>query len=479
MLRDALKSIIFMKGPGMYTLQNRWQLENKSLVYYGMRKQPYLLKNTIKLSKSHIAFVKSLPKTLDNAEKRKFSHLIDQGIVVPIDAKRETINTVEDATYCKTCVANDYMIPGLEFDDDGICPMCATHDDTASMQSVLPVQNTFPRNEKGRFDVALFYTGGKDSSYLLYYLAVEQNLRVLALTWDMPFMSESAKQSVVAARKKLKNVEFVSRHISEQDMHSIYQALYERAENTCACPTLAYMLFFPDLVFERVPYIVAGVEPVQMMQLYFNRFAPKMTYNPKVRNALKRVMNVGRVLTLRKPLKKGQMETLLMMRQLAFGDPWFKRFSSYKHEILHDILAAIDTLSSFKKPLKRAVRHASKKAAVPAFVHVDFNETSKDGYNWENVKASIKRNLGWVEPPSKDKSLHTSCDIETCKDYTQWVRFKQMKSTMIPFSALELSLASRAGHLSKDAALKEMHTALGFYKDSVKGCEKMMGYLDT
>jgi tRNA(Ile)-lysidine synthase TilS/MesJ len=47
---------------------------------------------------------------------------------------------------------------------------------------VLPLVEDIPVNLKGRFDVAVFYTGGKDSTFLLYYLAKVKNLRVLALT---------------------------------------------------------------------------------------------------------------------------------------------------------------------------------------------------------------------------------------------------------------------------------------------------------
>ena len=38
----------------MYELQNRWKLEGKVLRYYGLRNQPYTLKNQVKLTKNNV-----------------------------------------------------------------------------------------------------------------------------------------------------------------------------------------------------------------------------------------------------------------------------------------------------------------------------------------------------------------------------------------------------------------------------------------
>ena len=52
-----------------------------------------------------------------------------------------------------------------------------------------------------------------------------------------------------------------------------------------------------------------------------------------------------------------------------------------------------------------------------------------------------------------------------------------MQSDMIPFSALEISLASRDGNVTRDAAIDEIKTALGFVLDEPPECEIMKGYI--
>ena len=124
--------------------------------------------------------------------------------------------------------------------------MCQTEEETKGLKSVLPLIDEIPRSKKSRFDVALFYTGGKDSTYLLYYLSKVKGLRVLALTWEIPFISESARASIEGAKRAFDRVEFITRSVCRADLKRVYRRLYELAGNTCACPSLAYLLFYPS-----------------------------------------------------------------------------------------------------------------------------------------------------------------------------------------------------------------------------------------
>ena len=99
---------------------------------------------------------------------------------------------------------------------------------------------------------------------------------------------------------------------------------------------------------------------------------------------------------------------------------------------------------------------------VDALVHVDLAEIS-DGYKWAEIKESIKREIGWVESAEPEKGLHTSCSIERCKEYTQFTRFREMKSRVIPYTAIEMAIAVRDGNLSREEAMREIRTSTGFF----------------
>ncbi|MBN2539972.1 MAG: hypothetical protein JXB08_00445 [Bacilli bacterium] len=461
----------------IYALQNRWIIDGSHLVYYGMRVDPNLLNNKIRITSKQKQLIFHLPSKLDEGKMRSLSRLLKQKIIVSKDKVRKTPKSLDEATYCKECVANDFMIPGLEFNQDGLCPMCENKAKAEEMRSIIPIKNTIERNEKGRFDVAVFYTGGKDSSYLLYYLARIQNLRVLAFTWDMPFMTKNARQSIENAKKQLDNVEFVSRKMSDRDLHKIYEHLYQLEQNPCACPSLAYALFYPDMVDEKIPYFVLGNEPVQMQGIYYNGLTPGFAYNQKYQKYFNILLGIGRILTLRRPFRLGQFHALMTMRQLAYGDSLLKRMAGYESELITHVSDAMRTNSNLVKPLKRAIRRSNWSGNIPALVHVDFDQTMEGRYNWTKIKRLLQEEMGWVGPAATDKSLHTSCLIETCKENSQFQRFYKMESRNIPFSAIEISLASMGTNYSREEALQELKNHLGFSLDMAPSCKLVKQYL--
>ena len=460
----------------MYHLQSRWRLEGRVLRYYGLRNKPDLLRNTVRLSRRQKSVLERLPCELTDREKRLLGGLI--GVqVVTAEEKRRIPASFAEARFCRDCIANDFMIPGLEFDGDGLCPICQSAEDTKNLRSILPVMNTFPRSEHSRFDVAVFYTGGQDSTYVLYYLSKVLGLRVLALTWEIPYMSDCARRSMENAKERLDSVEFITRRIAGEDLRRIYTKLYALSGNTCACPSLAYLLFYPELVANRVPYFVSGNEPAQMLGLYFNRMAPAIAYRFPESKGLNALVNLGRILTLRPPLKQGQFHTLATMKQLAYGDSKLKNMAGYSNELVSNVCTAIREVPHIADALKRAIRSSSRTGNIPAFVHLDLNEICGGVYEWKAVKETIIRECGWVPPVETDKGLHTSCRIEKCKEHVQFARFYRMESAMIPFSALEIAIASRDRNQTREEALAELNYSLGFSLEEIPECTIMKEYL--
>lgn len=463
----------------MYQLQNRWKLETKTLQYYGMRHPPFLFCNRIRLSRKMLAVVQALPLEEGDRRIKTIRPLIDQGIVVLDEAMRKTPTSIDEARFCVSCVANDFIIPGLEFDDEGLCPMCATADQTEGFKSVVPIMKHIPQTTKSLFDVALFYTGGKDSTFLLYHLSEVLHLRVLALTWEIPTMSESAKASIAAAKSRFPNVAFIAKKMADTDLKKIYRKLYMLNDNICACPSIAYILFFPLLAQLRVPYFLLGNEPAQMKNLYYNHLAPAVAFKSANTKWFLYLTNILRILTLHLPLKRGQFHTLMTMKQLAKKKSILFRLTPYKNELVRHVIEAIHEVPAFIKPFKRSVRIASWTNRIPAFVHLDFDDISDTRYDWRHVKELIIQKAGWVPPQDSVKGLHTSCSIEKCKEQSQFLRFYHQKSTMIPFSAIEIALASKARNLSNDEALKEIKESMGFALEEVPECQIMKDYLNA
>lgn len=458
----------------MYCLQNRWKIEGKNLVYYGLRNK--LFKNKVKIIEKQRKIIEKLPCDLSSEDIKTLGKLVGEQVVDERDL-RKTPKNLDEARFCANCVANDFIIPGLEFDEQGRCPMCQTAENAKNLKSILPIIDDIPHSKKSRFDVAVFYTGGKDSTFLLYYLAKVKKLRVLALTWEIPYISDGAKQSIENAKKHFETVEFVVRRVSNADLKKFYAKLYELASNTCACPSLAYVLFYPEMVDNKIPYFIAGNEPVQMLGLYYNHMAPTIAYKFADMPFLTFLFNLTRVFILRPPIKQGQIQSLMTVKQLAYGNPLVK-LSGYQNELVTNVTKALHEVPEFLPPLKRAIRRSSMTGNIPAFVHLDFDEICGGKYDWNAVKDILVKECGWVAPDANEKALHTSCKIERCKDRSQFIRFYNCQSKTIPFSALEISLSSKNCGRTREETITEMKNSLGFTLEELPECRFIHEYLN-
>ena len=103
------------------------------------------------------------------SEESTTTDIINSGIRTKEDKYINIPTSIDEAHFFFFFAMNDYMVPGVEFDENGLCPICQTNDIFQKLKGLNPIVNTFPRSKKSDYDVAVFYTGGKDSSYLLYY----------------------------------------------------------------------------------------------------------------------------------------------------------------------------------------------------------------------------------------------------------------------------------------------------------------------
>ena len=125
-----------------------------------------------------------------------------------------------------------------------------------------------------------------------------------------------------------------------------------------------------------------------------------------------------------------------------------------------------------------AARYADLPGNIPAFVHLDFDRICGGRYDWNSVKEILIGECGWVAPEESGRGLHTSCNIEKCKEYTQFQRFYQCKSQMIPFSAIEISLATRKRNLTREEATYEIENLLGFSLDEIPEYRQMCEFVE-
>ena len=139
------------------------------------------------------------------------------------------------------------------------------------------------------------------------------------------------------------------------------------------------------------PFFCSRKRAWQIKKLFYNNMAPPIAYRYHQSKVLKALLYIGRILTLRKPFKPGQFETLTTMKQLNKPKTVLRKFVRYRNELLENVCLAIQEVPALLKPLKRAIRYSSRTGHILAFVHIDFNDINNGNY-W-NQKLSFPEKL--------------------------------------------------------------------------------------
>ncbi len=117
---------------------------------------------------------------------------------------------MEEQKICTRCVI-DSSVPGVTFDENGVCNYCKLHDKLEQQwplgdigqQRLNEMVERIKKDGKGKkYDCIVGVSGGTDSTYTLY-LAHKMGLRPLAVTFDSGWSSEIAVSNIKNSTEKL------------------------------------------------------------------------------------------------------------------------------------------------------------------------------------------------------------------------------------------------------------------------------------
>jgi len=449
-----------MKTPEKPVLQYRWALRDdaggRALVYFGLRNPPLHGRNYISLDQGMAALFEKLdgrpaselPEEL--LASRLFAELVAEGVVVDAAERRGSADA-QSRQSCVTCVADDVMLPGLEFDERGVCAFCQCYEKARESGYTAGPGNQIDdeellriarENTDSRFDAMVLCTGGKDSIYLLWYLAKKLGLRVLAVSWNMPYTNDTCKENIQRALKVLPDVELIERTLPWNMVRDAMRGQFAHSGLPCLCPTVAHVLFYPLAAQERIPLVMHGVEDVQLAVMsYVMEQLGSKDENPQAPASMRQ-------------------QTLGFLHLLA-KTPEPETPYAFNADFLNYQRGIRASLPSIYAPLDRLLDQAQHDESMflPQLRRLKTNESYG---SWKDVAELMHREMNWRMPPGHKALLHTSCRIEQVKDYCQYHRFRNMRSTFFPQSIVEIGAAVFFGLLTREEALAEVE-ALGYH----------------
>jgi len=104
---------------------------------------------------------------------------------------------MKEVRRCTRCILPE-TFPGISFGEDGVCSFCATHRPSPVLGEDR-LREVLSRQKGERYDCVVTVSGGKDSTYILYYATEVLGLRTVAVNYDSGFQSPLAAENARTA----------------------------------------------------------------------------------------------------------------------------------------------------------------------------------------------------------------------------------------------------------------------------------------
>jgi len=142
----------------------------------------------------------------------------------------------------------------------------------------------------------------------------------------------------------------------------------------------------------------------------------------------------------------------------TLGNPVYNEDFSWHSEQLKVQASIKEALADYYRPFLSVLDKLSdnlpgKNIFLPQIKRLASNQVYG---SWTDVVELLKREMGWQMPNGQESMLHTSCCLEEVKDYTQDNMFKNMRTTLLPQSIIEISAAVYNGLISREEGLREL-----------------------
>ena len=115
---------------------------------------------------------------------------------------------MKDTKRCTLCILPS-SYPGIEFDHKGVCSYCHAEmrnrpllkhkKDKADLDKIVLAH----KGKNPKYDAVVGLSGGKDSTYVAYYLKKEYGLKILGFNYDIGYRSSYAIRNLETVADKL------------------------------------------------------------------------------------------------------------------------------------------------------------------------------------------------------------------------------------------------------------------------------------
>lgn len=342
---------------------------------------------------------------------------------------------MNDVKRCVRCILPD-TYPGIEFDGNGICSYCRQ---AARSPGIRDAEKTKADLDKiilshkkrnSKYDAIVGLSGGKDSTYVAYYLKKHYDLKILGFNYDIGYRSRYAIQNLETVADKL-DMDLVTLRPKKSFLVRLFTHFFKtRGEFCSVCNNLGYL-------------IGASFVRAQKLSLGFSALA------------------VG---GWSKHYEFQQSVSVTSMRYF---------FENLTDELFRDLLAQPfvdnDLIMRFKQ------LHDPRQAQIGSEGHKQLGEYAMNfiqlpdyiDWNIREIPGILARELGWAHPEDMHES-HFDCLLFPIKEYLKFRKYGLSQETIKNSVLIREGLMSRKEALARSAMEQtEEPAVLGDFLDEL------------
>lgn len=310
-------------------------------------------------------------------------------------------------TRCVQCLMPS-TYPGITFNDEGVCNHCVDYIKPKLIGEDQFIQIIHSKSGP-QYDCLVGISGGKDSCYAAYLAKKKFGLRVLAVSYDFPFMVDLARRNTETVCKNL-GIELIvvkSHNNLEYNLirnHLISLAATGTTWGQCMfCHYGIHAILYNTALSRQIPFILSGVtqnetwwDPGSRLGILAKRLK-KLPFNEKVQFGIYQ--------------SKAYLGLVDQRRQFPIqGD---QRLNVYK----------------------RAQTPPTGPETIEIFDYIEWNQAL--------IEKTLQDETGWQKPP-KSLTWRYDCILEPLLDYTY------KKELGISSAGLYVCSLIRSGEISRE-----------------------------
>jgi len=361
---------------------------------------------------------------------------------------------------CAKCILPD-TYPGVMFNHEGVCNYCLEYrPDHQNLGKEALVNLLQSRPKSGEYDCVVPLSGGKDSTFILYYIVKELGLKPIAVNYDSGFQIELARDNVRNACDIL-DVPLVSATVpgnSQLKLLKQWILLSEkvgRPYGPCGgnCEAILRKTTIDTARAKGVPFIIWGSS--SMESLNNNIYSDYINKGEKKELDIVRMFKwvVSKLKALFKDMEKAKKIPGMIYALIGY------------HAIMFNLISVYQRMK-----LGFPFRHAIKPRYVPPFTEVNPTFVHFFDYiSWDSIShtETLKTKLKWKHPEGRESRF--DCLIHC------FVNSAYLRTNGITTDGANYCNFIREGRIDRESALNNEKAIVESLRGEIKEMRERIG----